>query len=182
MRPRAPRGGQGESLEVLDANLRASPPDFRLQAYTGFRAAPDPPIGIRRFLAGGFPAPGLSLREARGGVCEHGEGGRKPGAEPSGKTMLTGYNTNYEHRGVSFHIQTEDSGRERPRIATHLFHGGTILASEKADYADRLESPELAEEVKALMETQHKAMLRRLVSGELDGLLAERLGEDVFPA
>ncbi len=96
--------------------------------------------------------------------------------------MLTGYNTNCEHRGVGFHVQTEDSGRERPRIATHLFHGGTILASETREYADRLESPDLAEEVKRLMEAQHKAMLRRLVGGELDSLLAERLGGGVFPA
>ena len=96
--------------------------------------------------------------------------------------MLTGYNTNCAHRGVAFHVQTEDSGRERPRIATHLFHGGTILASATRDYADLLESPDLDREVKGLLESQHQAMLRRLVAGELDSRLAERLGPEVFPA
>ncbi|MDE0884526.1 MAG: hypothetical protein OSB70_03215 [Myxococcota bacterium] len=96
--------------------------------------------------------------------------------------MLTGYNTNCAYRGVTFHVQTEDSGRERPRIATHLFHGGTILASETCDYAESLDSPDLDQEVKGLMEAQHKAMLRRLVAGELDSELAERLGPGVFPA
>jgi predicted ThiF/HesA family dinucleotide-utilizing enzyme len=96
--------------------------------------------------------------------------------------MRTGYNSNHGHRGVNFHIQTEDSGRARPHVITHLFHGGTILASEKADYSDRLESPRLEEDVKALMENQHKDMLRRLVGGELDALIGERLGAEVFPS
>ena len=95
--------------------------------------------------------------------------------------MQTGYNTNLGHRGVSFHVQTEDSGQKRPHIITHLFHRGTILASEKADYSERLESANLSEEVKAMMESQHKDMLRRLARGELDDLLVERLGAEVFP-
>jgi predicted ThiF/HesA family dinucleotide-utilizing enzyme len=95
--------------------------------------------------------------------------------------MLTGYNTNFAYRGVKFHVQTEDSGRSKPHIITHLFHGGTILASDKADYSTRLDSVNLSEEVKSLMEAQHKEMLRRLTRGELDSQLRERLGDDVFP-
>jgi hypothetical protein len=95
--------------------------------------------------------------------------------------MLTGYNTNLAHRGVNFHVQTEDSGRNKPRINTHLFHGGTILASEKSDYAELLESDDLEAEVKLRMEAQHKTMLRRLTQGELDTVLGERLGAEVFP-
>ncbi len=95
--------------------------------------------------------------------------------------MLTGYNTNFAYRGVKFHVQTEDSGRSKPHIMTHLFHGGTILASEKASYAERLDSASLDEEIKSLMEAQHKEMLRRLTRGELDSLLSERLGDDIFP-
>ena len=95
--------------------------------------------------------------------------------------MLTGYNTNIGHQGVNFHIQTEDSGRQRPHIMTHLFHGGTILASEKSDYSDLLESESLEAEVKVLMEAQHKEMLRRLSRGDLDTLIGERLGAEVFP-
>jgi len=95
--------------------------------------------------------------------------------------MRTGYNSNHGHRGVDFHIQTEDSGQARPHVITHLFHGGTILASEKTDYSDRLESPQLEDEIKALMEAQHKQMLRRLIRGELDAVIGERLGGEVFP-
>ena len=44
--------------------------------------------------------------------------------------MLSGFNTNIRHRGVLFHVQSEDSGRDPPHIITHLFHGGNILFSQ----------------------------------------------------
>ncbi len=96
--------------------------------------------------------------------------------------MLSGFNTNVRHRGLLLHVQTEDSGRANPRVITHLFHGGTILASEKLEYADRLEAEDLTKEVRGLMERQHRAMLRRLKRGELDAQLAERLGSEALAA
>jgi hypothetical protein len=81
---------------------------------------------------------------------------------------------------VLFHVQSEDSGRSHPHVITHLYHGGTILASEKTSYADRLADPDLPGAVKALMESQHKGVLRRLVSGEFDALIAERLGPEAL--
>ena len=94
--------------------------------------------------------------------------------------MLSGFNTNIRHRGVLFHVQSEDSGRARPHIITHLYHGGTILASEKSSYADHLDDPNLGQLVRRLMETQHKAVLEGLRSRGFDDLIRERLGESVF--
>ena len=94
--------------------------------------------------------------------------------------MLSGFNTNYRHRGVLFHVQTEDSGRSNPHVITHLFHGGNIIASEKQKYSDQLGSENLDEVVRALMEGQHKAMLKRLSRGEHDGAIAQRLGAKIF--
>lgn len=96
--------------------------------------------------------------------------------------MLSGFNTNVRHRGVLFHVQTEDSGRNHPHVITHLYHGGTILASEKSSYRELLEQGDLTSKVRALMEGQHAAMLARLKAGELDEILAERLGPEVFAA
>src|SRR5262245_18055169 len=48
--------------------------------------------------------------------------------------MIIGANTNVRHRGVTFHVQTEDSGRANPHVISHLYHHGTILASEKTEY------------------------------------------------
>jgi hypothetical protein len=96
--------------------------------------------------------------------------------------MLPGSNTNIRHGGVLFHVQTEDSGRAHPHIITHLYHGGTILASEKSSYADVVEAPDLPTRVRELMDAQHHAMLKRLASGELDEQIEQRLGADVFTA
>jgi hypothetical protein len=94
--------------------------------------------------------------------------------------MLSGFNTNVSHRSLLFHVQSEDSGRSHPHIITHLYHRGTILASEKSSYAEQLGAQDLPGVVKDLMEKQHKAVLRRLVSGQFDSLIRERLGQSVF--
>jgi hypothetical protein len=95
--------------------------------------------------------------------------------------MITGANTNIRHREVIFHVQTEDSGRANPHIISHVYHGGTILASHKTEYGDKLESAEDVETmVRGLIESQHKTMLRRLKRGEFDATIEERLGSDAM--
>ena len=92
--------------------------------------------------------------------------------------MITGFNTNVRHLGRTFHVQTEDSGRDHPHIISHVYCGGTILASEKQEYGELLEEQDLTVRVRSLMENQHKALIIRLQSGELDGVIAERLELD----
>jgi hypothetical protein len=87
---------------------------------------------------------------------------------------VVGFNHNVKYGARVFHVQTEDSGLPHAHCITHLFLGGNIVASVRADYGDKADSPDLAREVRALMETQHKAMLRRLVAGEFNEQ-AERL-------
>jgi hypothetical protein len=106
---------------------------------------------------------------------------------------LLGYNTNVRHAGKVFHVQTEDSGRDRPHIITHLFTEGTILATKKQGYAEVLESPDWEDRVRQLMKDQHKAMFVELRDGDHDeiasrifgepiGRLAEALGDGEPPA
>jgi len=89
--------------------------------------------------------------------------------------MITGFNTNVRHDGRLFHVQTEDSGKAHPHVISHVYYGGTILASEKHEYEDLLGSSDVTESVRALMEGQHKAMVARLKQGALDAIIAERL-------
>lgn len=91
--------------------------------------------------------------------------------------MLPGFNTNIRHRGVLFHVQSEDSGREHPHIITHLYYGGTIVFSEKSSYASRVREDDLAGVVRGLMEGQHKAVLKRLRAGDFNEAIRERLGD-----
>jgi hypothetical protein len=96
--------------------------------------------------------------------------------------MLTGFNTNIRHRGVLFHVQSEDSGRAHPHIITHLYHGGTIIFSEKSSYASRVEEGNLEDVVRDLMEGQHKAVLKRLRAGDFNDAIRERLGDVLAPS
>jgi hypothetical protein len=80
------------------------------------------------------------------------------------RSPVLGYNHNLKYRGRIFHVQTEDSGPVNPRIFTHLYYGGTILASKKHEY-----DPAAAEDVvRALMQSQHKSILKELKSARLD--------------
>ena len=89
--------------------------------------------------------------------------------------MITGCNTNVLYRGKQFHVQTEDSGRANPHIISHVYHGGTIIASEKSSYGDRIDAEELDIKVRAKIELQHTTMLKRLTNGELDEVIDERV-------
>ena len=92
----------------------------------------------------------------------------KPGAP------VVGFNHNVKYGARVYHVQTEDSGLPHAHYITHLFVGGNIVASTKTSYSDKASDPNLAGVVRALMEGQHKAMLKRLVAGEFNEL-AERL-------
>jgi hypothetical protein len=92
----------------------------------------------------------------------------KPGAP------VVGFNHNVQYGPRVYHVQTEDSGLPHAHYITHLFVGGNIVASMKTSYAEKISDRNLAAVVRSLMEGQHKAMLKRLVSGEFNEM-AERL-------
>ncbi|MEW5855424.1 MAG: hypothetical protein AB2A00_42015, partial [Myxococcota bacterium] len=88
------------------------------------------------------------------------------------RAPLMGYNHNIRHLGWEFHVQTEDSGEERPHIITHLFKSGSILATRKVVY----DAADDEEKVRQLMKHQHKAVLIELRDGVLDAKIKEYLG------
>lgn len=88
------------------------------------------------------------------------------------RSPILGYNHNFRHRGLVFHVQTEDSGVDNPHIFTHLFHGGVILSSRKLDY----DAAAAEEVVKSLMQAQHRAVLKDLKRGTFDGKIDAYLG------
>lgn len=82
--------------------------------------------------------------------------------------MIVGFNHNVMYRGTAFHVQTEDGGEKSPNLVTLLYHGGTIIASQKTSYADIAAVENLNQVVEDLAKEQHKGMLRRLTRGEFD--------------
>lgn len=94
--------------------------------------------------------------------------------------MIVGFNHNMTYRGVCFHVQTEDSGIRTPHLITLLYHGGTIISSQKTSYADILNVENLEVVVEDLAKEQHKGMLRRLKKGEFDQRIVD-LGIKISP-
>jgi predicted regulator of Ras-like GTPase activity (Roadblock/LC7/MglB family) len=85
---------------------------------------------------------------------------------------VIGYNHDLPHGGHIYHVQTEDSGRAKGHIFTHVFRSGIIVATNKVDY-DRMES---IVRIVELARDSHKLMMRRLVRGDLDGEIARAAG------
>jgi hypothetical protein len=83
-----------------------------------------------------------------------------------------GFNNEIKYKGKVFHVQTEDSGLDKPHVITHLFaDGGRIIRSFKRTYADKVEEADVATFVKALMKGQHMEMVLELRDGKLDAIL-----------
>ncbi len=87
--------------------------------------------------------------------------------------MIVGYNHNVSYRGSGFHVQTEDSGPKKPQLVTLLYHGGTIISSQKTSYADIIKVDKLEKVVEDLAKEQHKGMLKKLTRGEFDERIIE---------
>ncbi len=108
--------------------------------------------------------------EARGGYVPTPRQNYKPGRswyprEPVAKrSPILGYNHNVRYRGVVFHVQTEDSGLLNPHLFTHLFHEGVIVSTRKLVY----DAGSNEEAIKALMQAQHKAVMKDLRKGTFD--------------
>jgi hypothetical protein len=84
------------------------------------------------------------------------------------RSPILGYNHNIQFHGRVFHVQTEDSGTAHARLFTHLFVGGTILASKRHEYDP--DAPE--DSVRLLMQRLHKAMIKELKEGVHDPRIA----------
>jgi hypothetical protein len=117
------------------------------------------------------------------GAIQHeaalGSGGRVTiVAEPmaSSRSPQLGYNHNIPHRGRLYHVQTEDSGVDKAHIFTHVFYDGTIIASNKVEYADRLATTDVDATVVRLMQASHKDMIRRLRGGLFDEKIVSLVG------
>jgi hypothetical protein len=91
------------------------------------------------------------------------------------KDAQVGFNTNVSYQGQTLHIQTEDSGRGRPHVITHLYLGGTILATKRTSYEDCCAGEDPTNRVRALMKTQHKAMILELRDGVHDAAIRRML-------
>jgi hypothetical protein len=88
--------------------------------------------------------------------------------------MISGINTDIEHAGKTYHVQTEDGGAQNPVIVTHLFAGGAILSSQRVSYADIIKAGPNPEAIRELMKQQHQTMVKNLTSNQIAGAAAPK--------
>ena len=93
--------------------------------------------------------------------------------------MITGFNTDIEHDGVVYHVQTEDKGLDTPLILSLVYVGGTILASKRSPYADLIEQGFSDEVLAERLKRQHRLICAAINSGRIDDLKKmSRLGRE----
>jgi hypothetical protein len=84
--------------------------------------------------------------------------------------VITGYNTDIEHEGVTYHVQTEDKGLTKPIILSLVYNGGTILASKRAPYDDLVSSGFDEKELEERLNRQHRLICAAIKAGRIDEL------------
>lgn len=84
--------------------------------------------------------------------------------------MITGFNTDIEHDGVVYHVQTEDKGLDTPIILSLVYAGGTILASKRSPYEDLIAEGFSDEVLAERLKRQHKLICAAIHSGRIDDL------------
>jgi hypothetical protein len=81
--------------------------------------------------------------------------------------VLTGFNTDIEHSGTTYHVQTEDKGRGNPLVESLVYTSGEILYTRRTPYDDLVEQDVDREAIATLMERQHRSIVDAVQTGGL---------------
>ena len=80
--------------------------------------------------------------------------------------MITGFNTDIEHDGVIYHVQTEDKGTKNPMIESLVYVKGAILDAIRTRYDLLLNSSDFSEaRLQRILEFQHKQIITSIKRG-----------------
>ena len=84
--------------------------------------------------------------------------------------MITGFNTDVEHNGVTYHVQTEDKGLASPLILSLVYTGGEILASKRSPYEDLIAAGFNEAALAERLQRQHKLICAAIHAGRVEDL------------
>ncbi|MGB8510482.1 MAG: hypothetical protein WCD76_19065 [Pyrinomonadaceae bacterium] len=84
--------------------------------------------------------------------------------------MITGFNTDIQYEGTTYHVQTEDKGLDTPLILSLVYVGGAILASKRAPYNDLIESGFDEKVLTERLQRQHKLICAAIRAGRIEDL------------
>jgi hypothetical protein len=92
--------------------------------------------------------------------------------------MLSGFNEEIKYRDVTYHIQTEDKGRDNPTIETLVYTGGQIVYRERSSYASIAGDNYSEAEVADFLDAQHRRNVLYAVLGKFDDRPKPLFGEE----
>ena len=84
--------------------------------------------------------------------------------------MITGFNTDIEHNGTVYHVQTEDKGLNAPVILSLIYVGGAILASKRSAYDDLIAAGFNQQALTERLQRQHKLICAAISAGRIEDL------------
>lgn len=84
--------------------------------------------------------------------------------------VLTGYNTDIDNAGTTYHVQTEDKGRSNPIVESLVYARGEILYSRRTSYQDLVDEQVENSAIATLMERQHQTIIEVIRRGRLTQL------------
>jgi hypothetical protein len=84
--------------------------------------------------------------------------------------VITGFNTDIEHEGVVYHVQTEDKGLATPLILSLVYSGGRILASKRSPYKDLIAAGYDEEVLSERLKHQHRLICAAITAGRIEEL------------
>jgi len=84
--------------------------------------------------------------------------------------VITGFNTDIEFEGVTYHVQTEDKGLSTPIILSLVYDRGTILASKRVPYDDLLLKEFDEKLLAARLQKQHRLICAAVRAGRIEEL------------
>ena len=80
--------------------------------------------------------------------------------------MVMGFNTDIQHKGVVYHVQTEP--RKGAGIETVVYTRGAVIHKFTTSYQDRLNTSDFNEDkLRRLLEDQHRQVIARIRAGEI---------------
>lgn len=85
--------------------------------------------------------------------------------------MISGFNTDVQHEGHVYHVQTEDCGLDNPAFESLVYIGGTIVAKKRTPYSAQLSTGATEDAIASLLKRQHQVMIAAIKAGRIEDLI-----------
>ena len=85
--------------------------------------------------------------------------------------MISGFNTDVQHKGHVYHVQTEDCGVDNLAFESLVYVGGTIVAKKRTPYSEQLSTGATEDVIASLLKRQHQVMIAAIKAGRIEDLI-----------